>query len=378
MWRRSASVLVIAVGLAAAGCGGSSGQSSPIPPPTPIPSPTPSSAVSITSISPSSASAGSADISLIVTGSNLTPTNHNVRRVKWSVNGVVTALTTTPVSSTQLNASIPAALLTVPATAQVFIEFGDPMGDVALSQSNSLTFSVTATSSASVSVSPVLVTLGPGTMQQFAAKVNNSNSPVSWSVLEGSSGGSITGSGLYTVPDNIGTFHVVATLVADASQSANATISVAPSGFAPTASMSVPRSGHTATLLANSKVLIVGGGGDGSAELFDPLTNNFVATGAAITQRYGATATLLANGKVLIAGGFGQGTSVLPILNTAELYDTSTGTFSVTGSMVVPRVRHTATLLADGRVLIVGGTDSSGGGGAAVAPGKPRPPPNSM
>jgi hypothetical protein len=240
------------------------------------------------------------------------------------------------------------------------------MGDVPLSRSNSLTFAVTAAPSAMVSVSPALVTLGPRSIQQFAAGVNNSDSPVTWSVLEGSSGGSITGSGLYSVPDNIGTFHVLATQVADASQTADATVSVVPSGFTATASMTVPRSGHAATLLANSKVLIVGGG-DGSAELFDPSTNLFVPTGALTTQRYGATATLLTNGKVLIAGGFGQGTSMLPILNTAEIYDPLTGTFSLTGNMVVPRVRHTATLLSDGRVLIVGGIDSSGGGGAAVA-----------
>jgi len=82
------------------------------------------------------------------------------------------------------------------------------------------------------------------------------------------------------------------------------------------------------------------------------------------TSRYGATATLLANGKVLIVGGFGPGTSELPRLATAER--PLRGTFSETGSMAFPRVLHAATLLSDGRVLITGGTTESAGGGAAT------------
>jgi len=85
------------------------------------------------------------------------------------------------------------------------------------------------------------------------------------------------------------------------------------------------------------------------------------------TPRSGATATLLANGKVLVAGGLGEGTSFLPILDTAELYDPLSGTFQATGNMIVQRVRNTATSLDDGRVLITGGIDTFRGGGAAVA-----------
>ncbi|HKV23484.1 MAG TPA: kelch repeat-containing protein [Candidatus Acidoferrum sp.] len=121
--------------------------------------------------------------------------------------------------------------------------------------------------------------------------------------------------------------------------------------------MTIGRSGHTATLLENGKVLIVGGwtghyGVRRSAELYDPATKTFTPTGNLIVERAGSTATLLRDGRVLVAGGEGRREEAL---NTAELYDPATGKFCMTGSMAFPRDAHTATLLADGKVLIVGG-----------------------
>ena len=133
--------------------------------------------------------------------------------------------------------------------------------------------------------------------------------------------------------------------------------------FVATGRMIAPRFIHTTTLLFDGRVLITGGdssyaastNAESSAELFDSVAGTFVLTGSMTTPRDGHSATLLPNGKVLIAGGGprinGRGYS----LASAELYDPATGTFSATGSMTVERLFHTATLLNDGKVLIAGG-----------------------
>ena len=144
--------------------------------------------------------------------------------------------------------------------------------------------------------------------------------------------------------------------------------------FSATGSMSVPRMGQTAALLPNGKVLVAGGFGgkaegiQASAELFDPETGTFSPTGSMTTPRSGATATLLDDGRVLIAGGSNGPNSDVGHLASAELYDPATGTFTATGSMTSQRADHNAVLLADGRVLLSGGTsDTSGSGGMGSA-----------
>jgi WD40 repeat protein len=122
--------------------------------------------------------------------------------------------------------------------------------------------------------------------------------------------------------------------------------------FQPTGSMTAARSGHSATLLSDGRVLIAGGL-DQTAEIYDPVTGMFIPTGKMSTARSVHTATLLSSGKVLIAGGVSQSGGVA--LGTAELYDPASGTFSPTGSLMIPRSAHTATLLPNDQVLIVGG-----------------------
>jgi hypothetical protein len=139
--------------------------------------------------------------------------------------------------------------------------------------------------------------------------------------------------------------------------------------------MHVARIGATATLLQNGKVLITGGSSAfgstvadtyASAELYDPATGTFSKTGSMGSARIDHTATLLADGEVLIAGGLGcsrpsscahaSGFSTEQ-LASAELYNPKTAKFSPTGSMSTSRAYATATILPDGRVLVAEGTN---------------------
>src|SRR6266550_3634306 len=128
-----------------------------------------------------------------------------------------------------------------------------------------------------------------------------------------------------------------------------------PFTFDNTGSLNTARDNHTATLLPNGKVLVAGGAGNisnflNSAELYDPASGSWTATGSLNTARYSHTATLLPNGKVLVAGGFNGS-----FLTSAELYDPASGSWTATGSLNTGRDFHTATLLPNGKVLVAGG-----------------------
>jgi hypothetical protein len=135
--------------------------------------------------------------------------------------------------------------------------------------------------------------------------------------------------------------------------------------FTLTGTMAFSLDARSATLLANStlpnhgKVLMVGGG-DPTAELYDPTAGTFTATGSMLASHLGQTATLLQNGQVLVAGGETA---------KAELFNPSTGAFTATGDMTVSRSGHTATLLPDGRVLIAGGVQDLGPGTLPIPQG---------
>jgi len=127
-----------------------------------------------------------------------------------------------------------------------------------------------------------------------------------------------------------------------------------------TGSLTTAREGHTATLLPNGLVLVAGGYDFGiisSAELYDPVNEGWTATGGLVTARASHTATLLPNGKVLAAGGED---SAFNTLSSAELYNPSNGRWATTGALATARVNHTATLLPNGNALATGGFDSLG------------------
>ena len=127
--------------------------------------------------------------------------------------------------------------------------------------------------------------------------------------------------------------------------------------------LATARTGHTATLLPNAKVLITGGSGPltnlDSAEIYDPSTQSFTSTGSMLNGRIDATATLLGTGKVLVAGGCQSGPCDV-FLAKAELYDPASGKFKATGAMTDKRMSAAATLLANGQVLVSGGGNSEG------------------
>ena len=152
--------------------------------------------------------------------------------------------------------------------------------------------------------------------------------------------------------------------------SPSASIAADAPAWTATGTMTVARIAHTATLLHDGTVLVVGGyDGEGpptedaariplaTAELYDPASGTWSAAGSPSTARADHTATLMPDGRVLVVGGGGEDNLVEggPRSATAELYDPSTGTWSATRSMNEPRNYFSATLLPNGTVLVAGG-----------------------
>ena len=133
-----------------------------------------------------------------------------------------------------------------------------------------------------------------------------------------------------------------------------------------TGSMAEGRSRHAAVVLDDGRVLVAGGRGVNlslrSAERYDPSTGLWTATGAMATPRDWHTLTKLADGRVLAVAGLSliSTNPNNPIEKSSELYDSRSGTWSVTEHLRNQRWGHTATLLQDGRVLVIGGGNPSG------------------
>jgi hypothetical protein len=132
--------------------------------------------------------------------------------------------------------------------------------------------------------------------------------------------------------------------------------------FTRTGDLKVARAGHRAVPLRDGSVLVIGGwtasGPTRAIERYVPTTGRFSAHGQLQQARDGFTATALHDGSILVVGGYADG---MRRLASAERYDPRTGRSSAVGNLTTPRMSHTATLLADGRVLVAGGSSSRSG-----------------
>jgi hypothetical protein len=135
--------------------------------------------------------------------------------------------------------------------------------------------------------------------------------------------------------------------------------------FKPAGALRTARSLHTATRLPDGRVLVVGGRGiEGtveldSVELYEPKSGRWSLGPPLSVGRSGHTATLLPDGRVLIAGGTiyeasSEGGRFIAVA-TVELFDPKANQWKPGAPMHQARNWHTATLLEDGRVLVVGG-----------------------
>ncbi len=146
----------------------------------------------------------------------------------------------------------------------------------------------------------------------------------------------------------------------------------APGSFETLPIMGAQRALHVAVALGDGRVLVAGGGngtltapvGTNTTEIWDPLTRTFAPGPLMAAPRALHAAVRLLDGRVAILGGTDSAGLVTP---TCDLFDPATGTISAGPPMPTGRCGHTATLLADGRVLVTGGVTTFQGGSTALA-----------
>jgi N-acetylneuraminic acid mutarotase len=204
-----------------------------------------------------------------------------------------------------------------------------------------------------------------------------------WTVTNGTASATITSGQTsqiltYSVGNSAGTYTAGLTLTdALGNQGSDSeTLNVIENAFVADAYDPGPRSLHTATLLNDGRVLIAGGDAGvpsatiaawgiagpnsnilATAELYDPATNTFAPVGSMSTSRLDHTATLLNDGRVLVVGG---SNSTSTALASTEIYDPQARAWSAGPALAAARMLHSATLLSDGRVLVAGGVNASG------------------
>jgi uncharacterized protein YjdB len=233
----------------------------------------------------------------------------------------------------------------------------------------SVSLTVTPPSLVSITVVPNAASLSAGGIQQLSAtgiytdgSTQNLTASSSWASSNASAVG-VNSAGLATAVA-AGSATITAT---SGSTIGTATLIVGTGTIQ--ANLNTSRYQHSATFLNNGHILVAGGvncptAGSctylNSAELYSPATGTFTYTAGSLATARSAPAIQLKNGKVLIAGGYtcnvaGNCSSLI----SAELYDTTAGTFSSAGNMTVARRGHTVTVLTNGTVLLAGGQNCS-------------------
>lgn len=225
--------------------------------------------------------------------------------------------------------------------------------------------------SISITITPATASALVGTSVRFSGTVTGTtNSAVSYSVVE-ITGGRVTPDGMYTAPAVPGTFRVRAVSVSEPSRFAEATVTVKDyeKSIRDAARPADGNDYHTATLLGDGSVLVVGGFGFNFvhryAERYLPDQNVWQNAGSLTVARMAHAAARMLDGRVLITGGYDStipGTAFDPVFKSTEIYDPATSQFTPAADMTVPRRHHVATALNDGRILISGGIQLRGSG----------------
>ena len=140
--------------------------------------------------------------------------------------------------------------------------------------------------------------------------------------------------------------------------------------------MSEARSIPTASVLHDGRVLVAGGSHTGAgptamrktAEIYDPVANTWTPAGQFVIDRAGHSATVLKDGRVLVVGGAGPASTIAQ----AEIYDPKKNAWSPAGNLALARTGHSAAIMSDGRVIVAGGWSNEGSAGHLVELFDPR------
>lgn len=178
-------------------------------------------------------------------------------------------------------------------------------------------------------------------------------------------GAVLVGSGIVKLPAVVDTSANPSASAVESAAASSSPVAPVPASWTATGNMVDARWNHTATQLLDGRVLVAGGVGSptseffanilASAELYDPGTGEWTATGPMLGIRTGHAATLLPDGKVLVVGGGNSSDGNGGPLATAEVYDPATRSWTAAGNTIGSGPGRTATLLHNGKVLVTGG-----------------------